>query len=285
MSALNKTLAETDLHRLQQTVKWIVYTLLLVNFAFYIYEDWNRAIHTLTEDAGPADWAAEFATSIDEAGWFILLFMFELETYALEDEEWKGWVAHTVRALRLACYVMLAHTVVAYADTVAAYTPTVPVDGASSLCEIADRDVSWVYNLEYTAVDADNCAGLSDAERLYWLGEDPLVTSASGLTLERQLAWADLVEAVAWLLIVLSIEVVVRLQDRGVTGGPVIRIANALKIALYLLLLVIAAWWASLSHWLYAWDEFVWIAGFAVIEMNVNEWRDELVSGTAENAA
>ena len=35
-------------------------------------------------------------------------------------------------------------------------------------------------------------------------------------------------------------------------------------------------YWAWLGHWLYLWDELVWIGGFAVIEMNMNEWRDEI---------
>jgi len=85
------------------------------------------------------------------------------------------------------------------------------------------------------------------------------------------------VEVVTWLLIILSIEVVVRLQEHRVTGGTLISIANKLKIFLYLILVVLAIYWASLSHWLYSWDTFVWIAGFAAIEMNINEWRDELL--------
>jgi hypothetical protein len=28
---------------------------------------------------------------------------------------------------------------------------------------------------------------------------------------------------------------------------------------------------------LYLWDELVWIGGFAAIEMNVSQWRDELL--------
>jgi len=27
---------------------------------------------------------------------------------------------------------------------------------------------------------------------------------------------------------------------------------------------------------MFAWDEFVWIAGFVAIEMNIVEWRDEI---------
>jgi len=108
---------EAKLHKLQQGVKWTVYTLLIVNFAFYFLEDLERARHILHSGSSFLDLTGEFATSIDESAWFILLFMFELETYVLEDEDWKGWVAHVIRGARLACYVMLAHTILAYSDT------------------------------------------------------------------------------------------------------------------------------------------------------------------------
>ena len=36
---------------------------------------------------------------------------------------------------------------------------------------------------------------------------------------------------------------------------------------------------AYLSHWLYLCDELVWILGFVAIEMNVSEWRSELLEG------
>ena len=104
-----------------------------------------------------------------------------------------------------------------------------------------------------------------------------VVTDTDGLKLERTHAWVDLMEASVWLLIILAIEVVVRLQGRGVTGGTLIATANAMQILLYLILLVIAVWWATLSHWLYFWDELVWIGGFAAIEMNLSEWRDEIL--------
>ena len=71
---------------------------------------------------------------------------------------------------------------------------------------------------------------------------------------------------------------VVRLQDRGVTGGALISAANSAKMLLYLPLIAIGVYWASLSHWLYLWDELVWIGGFAAIEMNVSDWRKELLS-------
>lgn len=273
--------ANVNLHKLQQGIKWTVYTLLLINFGYYIAEDWNRAIHTLGPGADLVDWAAEFATSIDEAGWFLLLAMFELETYILEDETWTARVARLVHGVRALCYLMLAHTVYAYLVAALSLQPVVAVDGVVDLCELGERDVSYVYNLHYTEITAESCDGLSSADRFYWLEADTVVSDAAGLALETRLAWVDLAEAVIWLLIVLAIEIVVRLQNRNITGGALISAAKRSQIVLYLLLVAIAAYWATLSHWLYVWDEFVWIAGFAAIEMNLSEWRRDILDEEA----
>ena len=267
---------ESTLHKIQQAVKWTVYTLLIINFVFYIFEDWNRAVHTLHAGSTFLDWTSEFATSIDESAWFILLFMFELETYVLEDENLKGWVGRTLHGVRLICYVMLAHTVYAFTIVVINLQPTIPVEDVSNLCDMSSANVSYVYNLEYTEVNEQTCGGLSGDSQFYWLADDPIVSDMVGLQLERDLAWADLVEAVVWLVILFSIEIVVRLQGRGVTGGAVISTAKALNKFLYASLIALGVYWATLSHWLYLWDELVWIAGFAAIEMNVTEWRNEL---------
>jgi hypothetical protein len=47
MSLSPTTSADAKLHKLQQAVKWLVYTLLIINFVFYVIEDSQRAIHTL----------------------------------------------------------------------------------------------------------------------------------------------------------------------------------------------------------------------------------------------
>lgn len=285
MIARLSSISQSNLHKIQQTVKWIVYTLLIINWGFYIYEDWDRAVHTLNDSSTLFDWAREFATSIDESAWFILLFMFELQTYVLEDQDWQGWVAKTVHGVRLVCFVMIMHTVYAFAVTVIEYQPTVAVENVSNLCDMTNDGVSYVYNLDYTEINEQTCGELSYESAFYWVGNDPVVSDMPGLNLERELAWADLVEVVTWLLILLSIEFVVRLQEHGVSGGTMISSANWLKIFLYLILFGLAVYWATLSHWLYTWDTFVWIAGFAAIEMNISEWRDELLEEQLEAVA
>lgn len=283
MIARISSISESNLHKIQQAVKWAVYMLLIVNWGFYIFEDWDRALHTLNPSSTFFDWAREFATSIDESAWFVLLFLLELETYILEDEDWKGWVRKTVHGVRLVCFAMILHTVYAFAVTVIEYQPTVIVENVSSLCDMADDDISYVYNLEYTEVTEKTCHSLSDETQFYRVGNDPVVSTIAGLNLERDLAWADVVEVVTWLLIILSIETVVRFQEHKITAGKLISAANRLKVFLYLILVVLAVYWASLSHWLYSWDTFVWIAGFSAIEMNISEWRDELLEDQHES--
>lgn len=276
MNQLQEATSKLDLHKIQQVVKWTVYALLIVNWGFYIAEDWDRAVHTLNSNSTFFEWAREFATSIDESAWFVLLFMLELETYVLEDEVLESWAGKAIHAVRLVCFLMILHTVYAFAVAVDQIEPTIPVENATTLCDLVDDDLSYVYNLDYTAITEDSCGELSDANQFYRVGNDPVVATRDGLQLERQLAWGDLVEVIMWLIIIAAIELVVRLQERNITEGRTISVANKIKLGAYFVLFALAAWWGSLTHWLYTWDTFVWIAGFAAIEMNLSEWRDEI---------
>ena len=260
----------------QQLIKWVVYTLLIVNFGFYILEDWNRADHSLRAGASLFQWTKKFAVSIDEVAWFALLFMFELDTYALSDETLDGAVSYIIRGVRVVCYVLLTHTLIAYTSEIIDLENAPPVDEVSSLCDMTEQDVSFVSNLKYTVVDENNCKELTAARSLFWTEEGTVVSDAEGLALETRLAWIDLFEATVWLLIVFLIEFIVWLQERGTTSGPLLRSANYASTGLYLMLLSMAAYWGWLSHWLYVWDELLWIGGFAAIEMNMSDWRDEI---------
>ncbi len=259
-------------------IKWTVYTLLLINFGYYVWEDWTVAVHSLRAGGTFLKWTAAFANTIDESAWFALLFLFELETHAIPDETFTPALERTLHAARIVCYVFLAHTIYAYAGNVVDLERKVTViPEVSSLCELAGQEKSFTSNMQYTTIDAENCGRLSSASELYQVVEESVVTDARGLAIEKQLGWIDLIEAVVWLLIVWTIELEVRLQNRDVAGGPVIRAANVAKGLLYGILLLAAGYWALGGLWLYVWDELVWIGGFAVIEMNVVEWRDELL--------
>lgn len=265
-----------DLHRLQQIFKWVVYCLLIVNFGFYVADDLARALLTQTRESSLLLWLREFATTIDEAAWFLLIIMLELETYVLEDRHVTKRVRIGLHSARLLCCLMIAYTIFTYGHYALRITPTVPVEGASHLCELIDRPYFFTHNLEYTEITSENCAQLSTDSSFVFLASENVITDTAGLALERQLAWVDFAEVTIWIVIIALIEVVVRLQERGVGHGRLISGLNHAKTCAYVSILGLGIWWASLGHWLYLWDEILWVGGFTAIEMNLSEWRDEI---------
>ena len=262
-----------------QLIKLVVYSLLLLNFALYVRNDVVIAAHTLRNGGSLIDWTRSFATTMDESAWIILIILLELETYVLSDKALTRKKMIFMQSARFICYGVLAHTLYAYGIYVYQLSGVTLIENVSNLCQLAGTDVSFATNLLYTVLDASNCQNLSNGSQFYYT--DPpnfiIVTDSAGLIIERQLAWVDLLEAISWLLILLTIEIMVRLQDRDISEGPVINGLNAAKVILYSLLWGAIAYWVYRGHLMFAWDEFVWIAGFVLIEMNIAERRNEFI--------
>ena len=263
---------------IRQTIKWLVYTLVIINFGFYIRNDLVIASHTLYSGSSLLEISRAFATTIDESAWIILLLLFELETYLLSDDPLSRAKTLLMQGIRLVCYISLAHTLYAYGVYLAEIYAAVPVEGVTNLCQLIGKDLSYASNLVYSEINSSNCASLSSANQFFYV--DPptffIVEDAAGLAIEKQLAWIDIFEAIIWLLILLSIEVAVWLQDRNIGQGIIFKGLGIAKLCLYSLLWAAAGYWIYRGHYMFAWDEFVWIAGFVAIEMNIVEWRDEI---------
>jgi hypothetical protein len=258
-----------------QRIKWAVYTLLLINFVIYIVQDAQSAPFTVPEQAALLDWARAYVTSVDLAAWFILIASFELETYVLSDRVWTRAVRWSVQGVRLLCYVVILHTTVADTILLREFYTAERLEDAPTLCDYTGDDWSFLRNREYTYIDEGNCANLSVGSAHFAIGGDPVISDAAGLQEGRILAWTDLVENVAWLLIVLINEVVVRNYER-LAGNGFSRAANRLKAGLYMAIVCIAFYWLSKHQVLYFYDEMLWVCGFLAIERNLHEWRAEL---------
>ncbi len=260
-------------------IKLVVYSLLLINFAIYIKDDWVIAAHTMRNGGSILDWTAAYAVSIDESAWILLIFLFELETYVLSDEALTHTKAMLMLTVRIVCYISLGHTLYAYGVTAYDLSLATPIVDINNLCQLLGSEVSYTVNLVYTEVDLNNCKSLSTATQFFYT--DPpeflIVTDGEGLVIEKELIWVDIIEAITWLLILLTIEMAVWLQDHGIAKGLMIKTINMTKYFLYSLLWAAIIYWSYRGHWMFAWDEFVWIAGFVAIEMNVVEWRDEIL--------
>ena len=268
------TIEKVDIRLL---IKLAIYTLLFVNFILYIRDDWQIAVHTMRNGGSFLDWTAAFATTIDETAWLMLILMFELETYLLSDEILDGPVTRVIHVTRFVCYLFLCHSLYAYGIAVYDLSQVTPILDITNLCQLANADISYAVNLEYTLLNQGNCAALSSASQFFFIDPDLVVTDTSGLTVERNLAWIDLLEVVFWLCILFTIELIVRLQERGITKGTLLTSVNISKLLFYLMLWVAIAYWIYKGHFMFAWDEFVWIVGFFMIELNVVEWRNEII--------
>ena len=261
-----------------QLLKLVVYSLLIFNFFLYIRDDFVTSSHTLRSGSTFLEITRSFATTIDESAWITLLLLFELETYLLSDDPLSRSKALLMQVIRLICYVSLAHTLYAWFGNLMELYASVPIEGVTNLCQMVSEDVSYAFNLVYTEINQSNCASLSTATQFFYV--DPptflIVEDHAGLVIEKQLAWIDLFEAITWLVILFTIEVAVWLQDRNIGKGFIFKVLKATKLSLYSLLWTAVAYWIYRGHYMFAWDEFVWIAGFTAIEMNMIEWRKEI---------
>ena len=95
--------------------------------------------------------------------------------------------------------------------------------------------------------------------------------------IEKELAWVDMVEAIVWIVILLIIEIMIRIQDKKYKhwARDWLSCLNS-KTLLFIVLWMAALYWLYRDHFMFAWDEFLWIAGFYVIGLNLSEWREEI---------
>jgi len=266
-------------NRAGQILKWAVYILLLVNFGFYFIEELGISGHTLHSGSSFLDWTTAFATTFDELAWFVLLFVFEAETYALSDAALKPWVVRTFQVLRLISYLFLTHTIYAWGDEIVKLETLDADPQVTELCQLVDSETSFTRNNYYFDITSENCGELAKGQ-LFYPTEDFVYTDTSGLVTAKQLAWIDLVEAIAWLLVLLTIEIALWQQERNITGGRMMMVSYSGK-ALYGLIFAAAIYWAFKGHWWWTWDELLWIFGFFAIEANMKAWREEIEAAEA----
>ncbi len=264
--------------RIAKIIKYSVYSWLVVDFGFYMTDDYLAYRAALPENALLADIVQQFSTSIDMAAWLGLVFLFELETYALPDEAFKGWVPKALHGARLICYISIGYAAFGYtAETLENYVVS-EVTGVTNICELADQGISLQTDvITYREITSANCKELSDDSRFYHIADEVSVVDASTLQHIRWMGWVDVVNAIVWILVVLLIELEVWLQAADRFSSLALTVARQTKSFLYLILILNGFIWAFTHYWLYAWDAFLWIFGFWAIELNLAEWeRDRL---------
>ena len=264
-------------NRLFQFFKYAIYALL----AFNVYVFWSDELLAATvEYSDGIPWLeviGAYAATIDTAAWVVLLLMFELETYVLEDHHYNRaitWSLHTMRAI---CYAFIVYAFYGYISNLTYIYQASSLPGVSDLCRLVQDEWSYAVSLdEYAKITAANCASLSDAHSFQRFAGISAVVDAAGLTRIRNLAWVDVLNAAVWLLVVLVLEIDVWLQERNRYEGFLLRASSIAKIVLYSSLLLAACYWGLQGDFIDFWDAFLWLVAFVFIELNVFEWRQEI---------
>jgi len=266
----------TDRGRIFQLFKYVVYALLTANIYFFFTVEWAAAPHRFSDGVALKDIIEGFTATIDTVSWVILLLMFELETYVLEDKHFTRKVTWSMHALRTLCYVFIVYSFYGYVTKLLFLTGAVPLPGVADLCTLVNGD--WAYAVgfdEYALLTADNCKTVSPAVTFMQFPGVTAIVDPAGLTDLVRLAWVDVINAGVWLLIVLLLEFDVRLQEHNRFEGGVLAFSTVSKYILYSTLFLAAVYWGIKGDFVDFWDAFLWLVAFIFIEMNVFDWRQE----------
>ena len=269
-------------YRAFTAVKYLVYALLSFNVYLFLQEELLALDHTFVNGVSPGQLVQVFSATIDTAAWVILLLLFELETSVLDDTRIRGPVKWTMHGIRGICTVAIVYAFTGYyAELVTLYQLT-PFDGAGA-CSLVDQGYSVLMDLdEYAPLDAGNCAAFSG--EAYRLNGFEILADGEVLRAAQKLAWTDVINAAAWILVVIVLEIEVRLQLRGDLSGHIMRIARFFKLFIYGILFAAAAYWGYAGDFLDFWDAALWLFAFIFIELNVFEWQYESSHGLAATA-
>jgi hypothetical protein len=266
--------------RLFQLFKYAVYAFLTLNIYIFYAEESAAVASQYPDGVGLHNVREAFSATIDTFAWVVLLLMFELETYVLEDRHFTKAVAATLHGLRALCYIAILLAFGGYVDDMRFVSDVVELAGVSDLCRLPPGDWSWAVTFgEYLPVTSANCAELSDAAKFLEFRDLPVIVDQAGHIEIVRLAWVDVINAGVWILVVVILEIDVRLQEHNRFEGVALWASNAVKLVLYSVLFLAAVYWGIKGDFVDFWDAFLWLVAFIFIELNVFEWRAE------ENAA
>ena len=264
-------------NRLFQFFKYTVYALLTFN----VYAFWSEEVLAATvqypDGVAVLDLIDAYAATIDTAAWVVLLLMFELETYILEDHQYTSTVTVVLHSIRILCYSFIVYAFYGYIVNLNFLYQATSLVNVADLCTLVADNWSYAIDLdEYAEITVANCSSFSNAASFLRFEGMTAAVDANGFTEIRRLAWVDVINAAVWLLVVVVLEADVWLQERNRLEGNALRFSKMIKSVLYSMLLLAAVYWGIKGDFIDFWDAFLWLVAFVLIELNVFEWRQEV---------
>jgi len=259
-----------------QGFKYLVYTLLAINVYLFFSEEWLAAKVIFAAGVNLDNVVEAFSSTIDTGAWLVLLLLFELETYVIDDEKLKGSTKWSIHGIRAFCYIFILYSLYGYmgkVDLIAQFSAHQITDLCSLAKEWKFMETLNVYN-EFTH---ENCRTLSVTATEYFSQIDyKIITDAKTLSDVKGLAWVDVINAAAWVSVVLMLEIDVHTQLGNISSKLWVKYNIFVKVTVYSILFSAAVYWGVTGNFLEFWDAFLWIVAFVLIEMNMFEWQSEV---------
>ena len=256
--------------------KYSLYAFLAFNVYLFFAEEYAASFVQFPDGVKLGELTVAYVATIDTAAWVVLLLMFELETYILEDRHFSKAVTWTLQGARAICYFFIVSAFLDYFNSLLFVQAVTPLLGVSDLCSLAADQWSYAVDLdEYVALTAANCGTLSTANSFVQFNGLQALVDQPGHAAIVGLAWVDVINAGTWLLVVLVLEIDVRLQEHERLKGTALRVSNILKYVLYSILILALVYWGINGDFVDSWDALLWLIAFFFIELNVVEWRHE----------
>ena len=265
-----------------QAFKYTVYVLLAMNVYWFFAEEFLAAELQFPNGVVLLDLIEAYAATIDTVAWVVLLLLFELETYVLEDRHFTTPVTWSLHGPRVICYALIVYAFYGYYINLESMQAVTALANVSDLCSIVSDQ--WSYSVdfdEYSAITAANCHTFSTADAFLRFDDIRAVVDEAGHAAIVALAKIDVLNSAVWLLVVLVLEIDVRLQERNRYEGWALRSSNISKVVLYSALLYAAIYWGVKGDFVDFWDAFLWLVAFVFIELNIFEWRQETLEELA----
>jgi hypothetical protein len=259
------------------TFKLTVYLLLTANIGFFFIEELEGARDLLQSTFDLALLLELFPATIDTAAWVLLLLMFELETYQLDDAALTPKVEKLLMLIRIICVSFIVTAFVGYLLTLLTLFEAESI-AIGQLCEMSASGYSQMVDQDaFMSLTAQDCQSLMTSASGPLIAHDELRWFALMKDFEavQWLAWVDVGNAAVWILVVALLELDLQLSGSPYDSEQWRAISRVFKVLAYTALVLFAVYWGFAGSFLDFEDAFLWIVAFVFIERNVVIWDKE----------
>ena len=140
-----------------QAFKYIIYALLAYNVVLFFQEESLASDITFANGFSFFDIIAVFSATIDTGAWVLLLLLFELETYTIDDDKITGWTKRAMHGIRIFCYFFIVYAVYGYVTKIG----LVLNFSESPITDLCAVTADWRYMEglnEYVQLSQSNCS-------------------------------------------------------------------------------------------------------------------------------